>query len=751
MEQTTQTRLRAFGSSLETYVALLRVVLPRASSVNIYDEKGDLLWATHLSMSAELTTLVQESVIDAIENPEVAGRFKQIGEVPIYLFWLRREDPASGPPLATLLVRLKAGGNIESCSFGFVQQIIQPAVDVLRQELLAREEIRRLRESMQEQTQELKVLEVVAGRATEAGQPPGTEDLKSILANSAKHMKVGMAALIVPDKGLAMTVAGSEGKLDYRLLAKAHRHLVSVARMRREPLIINKVSMPGQEQSEYRILACPVFRADGQAIGVFALFRTGSSSQFNESHSRVVELLARRIANVIAYEYEELSGLLTRQAFERRMKQILQDPARAHSDWAALYVDVDHMHAINDAHGMHNGDRILKQMGELIRSHITPGALATRVSADRFCILLPARVDDSLQVGEALRQNAEQLSISLGVDKVPISVSVGVAPVQSMEQDFTHVMAHAETACKAAKARGANRVEAYQEDAESIVRRMTELRLVANLQRALAENTLQLYAQLIAPLNDRQKPAQFELLLRLIDEKGKRVGPDQFMSAALRHDLMPAIDRWVLQRTLEQLKPHAALLAQNLVGFSFNVSGQALRDATFAEDVENQIRASGLTAASICFEINEDAMMSNLSAAEGFMKRLTRLGCRIALDDFGTGLSALAYLRTLPISTLKIAGSFVRDVLVDPKADSMVASIAQLAHSMSLTTVAKQVETEELCTRVASLGADYGQGFSIASPGALAEILTELPLYATPVKPQGSAEATNVKSGSLAS
>src|SRR5580658_3445018 len=172
MEQTTQTRLRAFGSSLETYVALLRVVLPRASSVNIYDEKCDLLWATHLSMSAELTTLVQESVIDAIENPEVAGRFKQIGEVPIYLFWLRREDPASGPPLATLLVRLKAGGNIESCSFGFVQQIIQPAVDVLRQELLAREEIRRLRESMQEQTQELKVLEVVAGRATEAGQPP---------------------------------------------------------------------------------------------------------------------------------------------------------------------------------------------------------------------------------------------------------------------------------------------------------------------------------------------------------------------------------------------------------------------------------------------------------------------------------------------------------------------------------------------------------------------------------------------------
>jgi diguanylate cyclase (GGDEF)-like protein len=732
LEQTTQTRLRAFGSSLETYVALLRVVLPRASSVNIYDERGELLWATHLSMSLELTTLVQDSIADAIESPAAPGRFKQIGDTPVYLFWLRREEPGSLPPLATLVVRLKAGGNIESCSFGFVQQIVQPAIDVLRQDLLAREEIRRLRDSMQEQTQELKVLEVVAGSATEAGLQ-GAEDLKSILANSARHMKVGMAALIVPDKGLAMTVAGNEGKLDHRLLAKAHRHLVAVARMRREPVIINKVSLPGQEQSEYRILACPVFRPDGQAIGVFALFRTTGSPEFSSGHSRVIELLSRRLASVIAYEYDELSGLLTRQAFERRMKQILQDPKRAKAQWAALYIDIDHMHAINDAHGMHTGDRILKQLGELIRSHIPPGALATRVSADRFSILLPAAVDDSVKVGEALRQSAEQLSASLGVDKVPVCISVGVSPVQSLEQDLTHVLAHAETACKAAKARGANRVEIYQEDNESIVRRMTQMRLVANLQRALAENSLQLYAQLIAPLGNRQRAPQFELLLRMIDEKGRRIGPDQFMSAAQRHDLMPAIDRWVVQRTLDLLRPHASMLEQNLVGFSLNVSGHALRDASFADDVETVVRASRVPPAALCFEISEDAMMSNLASAENFMRKLSKLGCQIALDDFGTGLSALSYLRTLPINTLKIAGSFVRDVLIDAKADSMVASIAQLAHSMSMITVAKQVETEEVCARVASLGADYGQGFSIAAPAPLPEILSELPLYATPV------------------
>ena len=100
------------------------------------------------------------------------------------------------------------------------------------------------------------------------------------------------------------------------------------------------------------------------------------------------------------------------------------------------------------------------------------------------------------------------------------------------------------------------------------------------------------------------------------------------------------------------------------------------------------------------------------------MRRLRKLGCNIALDDFGTGLSSLAYLRTLPIGMLKIDGSFVRDVLKDPRAESMVQAIAQLARAMSLTTVAEYVETDEIRTRITALGVDYGQGFAIGRPDA---------------------------------
>jgi EAL domain-containing protein (putative c-di-GMP-specific phosphodiesterase class I) len=112
------------------------------------------------------------------------------------------------------------------------------------------------------------------------------------------------------------------------------------------------------------------------------------------------------------------------------------------------------------------------------------------------------------------------------------------------------------------------------------------------------------------------------------------------------------------------------------------------------------------------------------------MQKLRRIGCGVALDDFGTGLSSLAYLRQLPVSVLKIDGSFVRDVLKDVRAESMVQAIAQLARSMSLTTVAEYVETEELRHRIAALGVDYGQGFAIGRPVPLQEMLAELPLIA---------------------
>jgi diguanylate cyclase (GGDEF)-like protein len=506
---------------------------------------------------------------------------------------------------------------------------------------------------------------------------------------------------------------------------------MSTAQMRREAMIVNNMQLQsGDAASAYRIMACPVARADGRAIGVLALFRPLSMPEFTARQARLGELLARRVSAVIGSSYDALTGLLTRPAFEARVQNMLRRNESAKLWWSALSVDTNRLHVINDTYGMHIGDRVIAQLGELIRRRLPPGGLAARISGDRFAVLLRAGLDDSARFAEALRQGAEQIGAGIGDGSMAVSVSIGVAAVEPRAQEFTHAFAAAETACKAANDRGRNRVEVFQEADESIVRRYTDINLVTDLRAAIAEGRMCLNAQMLLPLGPEHHRPHFELLLRMIGTDGQTVGPDHFMSAAHRYQLMPEIDRWVVQEALRLLKPHADLLASGSVVFTINCSGQSLKDDAFTEFLTRQIAASGLNPEALCFELTEGAAVGNLAHTETLMRQLRRLGCGIALDDFGTGLSSLAYLRSLPLTMLKIDGSFVRDVLRDPKAESTIQAIAQLARAMSLVTVAEYVETDEIRQRVATLGVDYAQGYAIGRPVPIADVLEQLPLYA---------------------
>jgi EAL domain-containing protein (putative c-di-GMP-specific phosphodiesterase class I) len=352
------------------------------------------------------------------------------------------------------------------------------------------------------------------------------------------------------------------------------------------------------------------------------------------------------------------------------------------------------------------------------------------MSGDRFAILLRASLDDAAHFAESLRSGAEQVGNGIGDGSMAVSISVGVAAVEPRAQELTHAFAAAETACKAANDRGRNRVEIFQEADESIVRRYTDINTATDLNAAMAEGRMRLNAQLLLPLRPGQQLPHFEILLRMVGVDGTIIGPDHFLSAAHRYQLMPELDRWVVAEALRQLQPHVALLATAPVVFTINCSGQSLRDEAFTEFLVQQILASGINPRALCFELTESAAVGNLAHTETLMRQLRKLGCGIALDDFGTGLSSLSYLRSLPITMLKIDGSFVRDVLRDPKAESTIQAIAQLATAMQLTTVAEYVETDEIRQRIAQLGVDYAQGFAIGHPIPLGDVLEQLPLYA---------------------
>ena len=729
-------------SSLEPYSQLLRALLPRMSSLSVFDARGHMHWSSEMTVAPEIAAAVAESVMDPAREPGSFGLQRMAGSEPIYLFWLMSADAApDAPPFVVVAIGFRPSSDGELRSFSFVHGLVKPALECLRRELLARHEILNLHSSLAEQDNDLEMLLSVSGGGPDS-KPESASDLKEIVASATDHLKVGLAALIIPDRGIAVVHSSREAPLHTSLLAKAHRHLLSMAQVRRGATIVNRmVLQSGQSEVAYRVLACPIARADGRCVGVLALFRVETAPEFTPHHARLTELLARRVAAVLANSYDALTGLLTRPAFEQRVRRALEDEPSASSPsqtlWSALFIDINRLHVINDNYGMPMGDRVIGHLGELIRARMPPGSFGARISGDRFAILLPAALHDAAKFAEALRAGAEEVGASLGDGKMQVSISVGVAAVEARTKEFVHAFAAAETACKAANDRGRNRVEVYHEADASIVRRFTDINLISDLRGAITENRLELNAQLIAPLGGHGGAPHFEILLRMIAENGEIVGPDHFMSAAQRYQLMPTLDRWVIGRAIEMLKPHTELLRTSPVVFSINFSGQSLQDAEFAEYVAGLIEASGLAPSALCFELTESAAIGNLSRAEELMRRLRKLGCNIALDDFGTGLSSLAYLRTLPIGMLKIDGSFVRDVLKDSRAESMVQAIAQLARAMSLTTVAEYIETDEIRTRIEALGVDYGQGFAIAQPAPLADVLAELPLYLAAAHPSG--------------
>jgi diguanylate cyclase (GGDEF)-like protein len=719
-------------TSLEPYALLLRALLPRLDVLSVFNARGELYWSSQGAVEPDLISLLPVSIAAAGANPMAGGEQRGLNGAPIYFFWLRREDGAALPtPFAVVAISVRAGASDgDQRTFSFVQSMVRPALECLRRELLARDEIFNLQSSMLEQDNDLEMLLSLSGG----------DDLKAIVISATEHLRVGLSALIVPEKGIALVQVAREGAIPTTVLARAHRHLLSMAQLRRQATIVNRLLLAPGDSTAYRVMACPIPKGDGRAMGVLALFRVESAPEFTPHHGRVIELLARRVATIVTNNYDALTGMLTRPAFEQRVSAALADDrlsTTARRNWSALVIDINRLHVINDNYGMHMGDRVIAQLGELIRGRLPPGTIAARISGDRFAVLLQASLEDAAKFGEALRVSAEALGAAFGDGKMPTSVSVGVAAVSPESTELVHAIAAAETACKAANDRGRNRVEVYLEADESIVRRFTDINAVADLRNAIAEDRFELRAQLIVPLSRRGSAPHFEVLLRMIGSQGEIVGPDNFMSAAHRYQLMPAIDRWVIAHTIEMLQPHADVLQASQIKFNINFSGQSLQDADFGEYVAKLIERSGLKPASLCFELTESAAIGNLSRAEPLMRRLRDLGCRIALDDFGTGLSSLAYLRTLPIDMIKIDGSFVRDVLKDPRAESMVQAIAQLARSMSLTTVAEYIETDEILTRITALNVDFGQGFAIGRPVLLSDVVAELPMYAAAAQPSG--------------
>lgn len=714
--------LSAARPSLDPYGQLLRMLVPRASGIAFYDGRGTPLWVSDGYDGPDPAPVVEQALarVPPATTAQIDGFALDFEGAPSYAFRLR-DDRGLLIAVAVLLTR-----DGERRPYSFVHNLVHPALECLQRELVARNSLGVMVRDLQTRDEDLDLLLKVA--PDDPQNPEQADELGMIVQTCVEHLDCVLGALVVPERNVAICKAPASGKPQLAILTATHRHLMNWATLQRRSLVINKVNAAAGLPA-YKILSVPVRHASGRVTGFLALFRAPEEADFDLRAERLSELLARKVTSVLQNNFDAATSLLTRPAFEVQVRAAL---AGAADDGAncVLYLDVDRLHVVNDNFGMHVGDEVIGKIAEVLRRKPRTGALAARVAGDRFAMFLPdCRLEFATQIAESICRHCAELSYPRGDGTVQVSVSIGVAALAEGANSLAHGIASAEIACKAAKDRGRNRVETFQDADQSIIRRHSDVLVVQRLHEALQHDRFVLYAQPILPLAEGRGDTRFELLLRMLGEAGEVLPPAKFLSAAERYQMLPQIDRWVVSRSLAALRTHRSALAGRAMKFSINVSGPSVVDPGFHDFLEQSIRESGVSPEMLSFELTETAAVSDLARADRLMQRIRVLGASFALDDFGTGLSSLAYLRSLPVSVLKIDGSFVRDAASNQRSESMVRAIAQLAHTMGMETVAEFVETDELRMRMAALGVDYGQGFAIGRPQPLAEVLSDLALY----------------------
>jgi diguanylate cyclase (GGDEF)-like protein/PAS domain S-box-containing protein len=414
--------------------------------------------------------------------------------------------------------------------------------------------------------------------------------------------------------------------------------------------------------------------------------------------------------------HDVLTGLVNRREFEDRLDRALLSARAKEASYALCYLDLDQFKIVNDSCGHGAGDALLGQLGALLKSRIRWRDTLARLGGDEFGVLLEAcSLGEAMRTADTLRETIQDYRFTWEGRNFHLGVSIGVVPITPESEDVAGLLSAADSACRAAKESGRNRIHSYQENDIDLMRRRREMQWAARINSALEESRFELFRQSILPLQDEQTGAHYELLLRMRDENGALISPDVFISAAERYGIMSNVDRWVVTNAFRWLVS-AADERDRLSMCSINLSGQSIADDKFLPFVVEQFEHCGIDAAKICFEITETAAIASYSQANRFINALRELGCRFALDDFGTGLSSFGYLKHFPVDFLKIDGSFVKEILHDPIDREMVRSINEIGHLTGKRTIAEFVENPEVIAMLRGMGVDYAQGYGVAEP-----------------------------------
>ena len=448
----------------------------------------------------------------------------------------------------------------------------------------------------------------------------------------------------------------------------------------------------------------PIRNREGEIVGAVLVFK--DLSQVREMEEEMNHLA----------RHDALTGLINRRAFEEEVEALIEETNGNGRKHALCYLDLDEFTLINDSCGHAAGDEFIRQITSVLVGKVRSSDIVARMGGDEFGILLTnCGFKRAGSIAKDLAEAVRRVRFSWEDRVYAVGVSIGLVPISSDSECAEMVLKAADAACHVAKETGRNRIHVYQEGDTAIAERSGEMQWISRIHKALAEDRFTLYQQPLAPLSERASPGPLhEILVRMLDEDGALVPPNDFIPSAERYHLISAIDRWVIRNALSALSQ-----VDESIRFILNVSGQSVSEDTFQSFVMGQFRTTGVAPERVFFEITETVAIADLQRAMRFISIFKGLGCRFVLDDFGKGVSSYTYLKNLPVDFLKIEGEFIRRMLDDPIEAAIVNSINQVGQVVGLETIAECVETEEIFDAVRQAGIDYAQGYWLARPAPL--------------------------------
>lgn len=453
--------------------------------------------------------------------------------------------------------------------------------------------------------------------------------------------------------------------------------------------------------------------------GDVTLLDKGDVPIIDQGLHQMVQSVYEDLANQASCD--PLTGLLNRQSFERSMERAVADAISNQVSQIVCYLDIDQFKVINNTYGHIAGDQLLKHVASVIKR--SSGSLVTcgRLGGNEFgMIFTNCELKEGRVLADEVRKSVEKTEFTWQEHSLVITVSVGLAEIDSSSDNIDSVMKKASVACNASKEHGRNRVTVYTRQDRDQARHDEMISWIQRMDHSL-DDLLMLRCQEIRPVNSAAgKPSHYEVLLGVYDEEGNVLPPVALIEAAEHFGRMSRVDRWVIHNVLRWMENNASII-EKTDGFSINLSGTSLNEENFLDFVLGELSATSVPRHKICFEITETAAITNLSDANDFIKVLKKTGCKFSLDDFGTGLSSYAYIQKLPVDFIKIDGVFIKNIVNNQKDQALVKSINELAHFMGMETIAEFVENSEILSMLKLLGVDKAQGYGIQRPLPLTE------------------------------